>query len=658
MTLTRSSGLRLVSALWLATCLLPSTVAAQDDLAGLEEQALKAAVARVAPSVLRIETIGGLEQVERVLVGTGPTTGLAVSADGYVLSSAFNFIQQPSSILVTLPSGKRAAAEIVARDRSRMLVLLKVAADEPLVVPEAVPRDQLRVGQWTIAVGRTFEQSQPNVSVGILSATSRIWGKAIQTDAKISPGNYGGPLIDIRGRVLGVLVPLSPQQQDEVAGAEWYDSGIGFAVPLADLLPHLDQLKRGEELNPGLLGVTLKGNDIYADPAEVAACQPKSPARQAGLQAGDRIVAVDGVAVARQSQLRHALGPRYAGDRVQLTVLRGEQRLELTVELAGKLEPYENPFLGLLPARSPAAKPGVVVRYVYPGSPAAAAGIHVADRLVRLADKPVADVASAWEILGSFEPRQKVKLAVERGTELKEFELELAGLPTAIPEDLPAARKPTETPPGDRPPVGEVNLKLPEESNECLAYIPEDYHPDVAYGVVLWLHEPGGFDRQALVDAWKTHCQAHDLILLAPQAADPLRWLPTEVDFVRKTLDEVLAKYRVDRTRIVACGHQAGGAMAVLTAFSHRSLIRAVAVSETPLPGRLQVPANDPIERLAILLAVADKSPVAQRLEDQLAQLQQLKYPVILQQHAGEPRPLDDQERAAWVRWIDTLDRL
>jgi predicted peptidase len=188
--------------------------------------------------------------------------------------------------------------------------------------------------------------------------------------------------------------------------------------------------------------------------------------------------------------------------------------------------------------------------------------------------------------------------------------------------------------------------------------VPENYHPDVAYGVVLWLHEPGGFDRRALVDAWKAHCQANDLILLTPQAADPLRWLPTEVDFVRKTLDEVLSKYRVDRTRIVACGHQAGGAMALLMAFSHRSLIRAAAVSESALPGRLQVPANDPIERLAIVLAVADKSAAVQRIEEQVAELKEIKYPVTLQKHAGDPRPLDDKERAAWVRWIDTLDRL
>lgn len=648
-----------VPALLLAAfCVCSSPSLAQQDLAALEEQAIKAAVVRVAPSVLRIETIGGLERVDRLLVGSGATTGLVVSADGYLISSAFNFIQKPAAILVTLPSGQRAAAEIVARDRSRMLVLLKVASDESLVVPEVAPRDQLAVGQWTIAVGRTFDQAEPNVSVGILSAASRIWGKAIQTDAKVSPANYGGPLIDIRGRVLGVLVPLSPQQQDEVAGAEWYDSGIGFAVPLADVLPHLDQLKRGEELYPGLLGVTLKGHDIYADPPEVVACQPKSPARQAGLQPGDLIVEVDGVKVVRQSQLRHALGPRYAGERLRLAVLRGQQRLELSVELAARLEPYETPFLGLLPDRSPTDRPGVTVRYVYPGSPAAKAEIAVGDRLVSLAGQPVTDVASAWEILGNYEPGQRIKLAVERGSQTREEELELARLPVAVPDTLPTARPPAPAAAAQRPPVGLLDLKLPEEANECLAYVPESYHPDVAYGLVLWLHEPGGFDRNQLVAEWQELCRANDLILLAPRAAEPNRWLPTEVDFVRKTLDEVLSRYRVDRTRVVACGHQAGGAMAALTAFSHRSLIRGLAVTETALPGRLQIPANDPIERLALFLGVAEKSDVVPRLREQVAQLQQAKYSVILREHAGDPRPPTAAQRAELVRWIDTLDRL
>ena len=125
--------------------------------------AYQAAVAEVAASVLRIETFGGLEKVDKVLIGSGPTTGLAVSSDGYVLSSAFNFVQKPNSILVTMPSGKRAAAQIVARDQSRKLVLLKVNSDEPLTVPPSVSRKEITVGQTAIAVGRTFDPEQPNL---------------------------------------------------------------------------------------------------------------------------------------------------------------------------------------------------------------------------------------------------------------------------------------------------------------------------------------------------------------------------------------------------------------------------------------------------------------------------------------------------------------
>ena len=99
---------------------------AQEDLVDLEDQAIRAAVARVAPAVVRLETFGGLERVGRTLVGDGPTTGVIVSPEGWVISSAFNFAKQPTSILVTLPDGQRAPAEIVARDLSRMLVLLKI----------------------------------------------------------------------------------------------------------------------------------------------------------------------------------------------------------------------------------------------------------------------------------------------------------------------------------------------------------------------------------------------------------------------------------------------------------------------------------------------------------------------------------------------------
>ncbi len=264
---------------------------AQIDSAELEEQAIRAAADAVAPSVVRIETVGGLERVGKALAGTGPTTGLVVAEDGYVISSAVNFIQQPSSILVTLPSGKRATAKIVARDHARMLVLLKVATEEKLPVPLAAPRNEMAVGQSAIAMGRTFDTSGPSLSVGVLSALNRIWGRAIQTDAKVSPTNYGGPLIDLRGRVIGVLVPLSPQgQESELAGSEWYDSGIGFAVPLVDINSRLETLKGGQDLKPGLLGISLKKGDIYSLPAEVAASRADGPAGKAGIKTGDEVV--------------------------------------------------------------------------------------------------------------------------------------------------------------------------------------------------------------------------------------------------------------------------------------------------------------------------------------------------------------------------------
>ena len=79
----------------------------------------------------------------------------------------------------------------------------------------------------------------------------------------MSPTNYGGPLIDLDGRVQGVLVPASPRAEGETAGFEWYDSGIGFAIPLEDINAVLPRLKQGKDLKKGLLGVTMKGADQF-----------------------------------------------------------------------------------------------------------------------------------------------------------------------------------------------------------------------------------------------------------------------------------------------------------------------------------------------------------------------------------------------------------
>src|SRR5262249_36703180 len=226
-----------------ALALAPAAARADADLEAQREQAIKAAVKKVAPSVVMIETSGGTDVIAtgprgpQVRKGYGPTTGVIVAPDGYVISSAFNFANKPTSIVVRIPGQKEGlVAKTVAPDTTRMLTLLKVEAKD-LPVPMPAPKGGLKVGQTGLALGRTLEPSvekSPSISKGIVSAVGRIWGKAVQTDAKVSPTNYGGPLIDLEGRVIGILVPLSPRADAQTAGLEWCDSRLRVALPLGD----------------------------------------------------------------------------------------------------------------------------------------------------------------------------------------------------------------------------------------------------------------------------------------------------------------------------------------------------------------------------------------------------------------------------------------
>jgi serine protease Do len=661
---------------------LPPPLVAAEPLAQLEEQAMKAAVTRVAPCVVRIEAVGGLEQVGGVLIGTGSTTGLVVSEDGYIISSAFNFAQKPDSILVTLPDGTRTAARLVAADFDRKLVLLKVAATAPLAVPAVVPASEIHVGQWALAIGRTFDADRPSISMGIVSAVERIWGKAIQTDAKVSPSNYGGPLVDIAGRVLGVLVPLAPDTGSEVAGVDWYDSGIGFAVPLEHVYKMLPRLKEGHDLKPGILGISLKGSDIFSLPAEIAACRINSPAYKAGIKAGDLVVEADGRPVTRQAQLKTALGGHYAGDHVALVLERGKERINVDAQLTDKLEPYEYPFIGILPVRTVEDQPkgkdraegkeqaegqqrpkGITIRYVYPDSPAAAAGIAVGDVLRLLSGKPVADPAAAAAVLRDLAPEQTAELEVLRDGKTEKLSVKLGRLPEALPGELPPAHPAIKAEAGlqaggDKPQVGKVSLKLPEFENACLAYVPEAYNPDLAYGLVVWLHGAGGYKEDELLDRWKPLCDAHDLILLAPKSAEPTRWQPADNKFIRRMMKEALANYQVDPARIVVHGQEGGGAMAYVTGFANRDLVRAVATVDAPLPALVQPPENDPVHRLAFYTTRANIALVSPQLGAGIKRLRDLKFPVTVQDVAQARQYLTGPELQALVRWIDTLDRL
>ncbi len=663
MTSQRKSSWGLLT---LAAALVFSGRLAAQELTALEEQAVRQAAARVAPCVVAIETIGGLERAGKVLLGSGPSTGLIVSSDGYIVSSSFNFLQQPATILVRLHDGTRLPARKVAADHSRMLVLLKVEPKKPLPVPRMVPEAEVQVGMWAVALGRSFPEAPVTISVGIISAKGRIWRRALQTDAKISPLNYGGPLVDIRGRVLGVLVPLSPRGSDQVAGVQWYDSGIGFAVPADQVIQAVERMKAGSDLYPGLLGVALKRGHQFADPAVVASVRPNSPAYKAGIKPGDRIVQVGKVPVTRQVQLREALGPLYAGDTVTIEVLRQGKRLKLQATLVEKLVPYQRPQLGILPLAQTAAgqntpPAGVTVRWVIPDSAAQQAGMQIGDRIVQAAGQPVADAAALRELVWNSEVGQKLSLKVQRGGKTLDLQVTLGPVWEALPAQPLPARFPDKPAPAEQgPPVGEQTIKLPQFPHEALLYVPEDYHPQRPHALLVWFHDSAGLEEQAwqqLLGQWKRLCRQHQVVLLAPRAKNPRRWSSRDdLAFVTQVIDHVLGQYRIDPLRVVLAGYDTGGRMAQHAAMQHRSVVTAVAVIEAPLAVR-PVEA-EPVHPLSFYFAVSAESKHAASLQRTAARLRQMKHPVVLKQLPGKPRLLSAAEREELLRWIDTLDRI
>ena len=315
----------------------------------------RTALKRVTPSVVRIDTIGGAPRVVRQInrkqeqrvapsfrQADGPTTGVIWSADGFIVTSSFNFINDPMIITVTLSDGRRFVADLVARDTAARLALLKIDA-EGLPAPRWRARQELRRGQWVLTAGFGRGSTAPALSTGVISALDRMSAVAIQTDAKISPANYGGPLFDIEGRVVGVCVPMGPGE-NEIAGVQWYDSGIGFAVSTNQLRIRLSKMEDGRDLHRGVLGVLVDTrapvvghpDEDAGDPVDGVRITdvPPGPARQAGLEVGDVVTSIDGKPTPRLVDFRRALAARTAGDVVTVASLRDKQPRETRIRLA------------------------------------------------------------------------------------------------------------------------------------------------------------------------------------------------------------------------------------------------------------------------------------------------------------------------------------
>ncbi|MDA0832535.1 MAG: PDZ domain-containing protein [Planctomycetota bacterium] len=660
----------IVSAMLIVTSAwnLSASLHAQDfesDLEDMEERAFQAAAAMAQPSMVRIETVGGIEVVDNILTPTGPTTGVVASADGYVLSSAFNFISKPASIVVTTYEGRKFPARLIANDHLRMLSLLKIEAQG--LIP-LTPADEVsfRPGRWAIALGWTYDAESPNLSVGIISAVRRVWGKAIQTDAKISPVNYGGPLVDLAGHALGILVPLSPEGNSATSGVEWYDSGIGFAIPIRDALDAANRMKAGADLHVGLMGISFSRDGGVAGKPEIDRVQYGSPAQQAGLIEHDLITAIEDVAVQRIADVRQQLGTKYADDEIAIAVRRGDQSLTVKVHLVAELLPYESGYLGILPLQATVNDAGVSIRYVFPESPASQAGLERRDRIVQFQDQPVKDFSQLQDLVSRTLPNDKITLTIVREKKNIKFELQLASIPNEFPPvDLPtrtslASVIEKKTPKDENvaavEPTGRLNETLPGREDSYWAYIPGDYDPRDSYGLVVWIHPQGDTHEAIFLERCKSICDTRRLILLGPKS-ERVEWSPEHVDFVKEAIDEITRRYNVDPYRKVILSYRGAGGFAQFLVNKEQSLFAGVAMWESPL--LIPPPDHEPDHHWQWYLGCHAEYPMRTAIEKSTEKLREMKYPAALSIWSGnaDEFPLQDNVEEL-ARWIDALDRL
>ncbi|RMG10378.1 MAG: PDZ domain-containing protein [Planctomycetota bacterium] len=283
-------------------------------------EVLPEAVRRAAPHLVLIRPRSEARSARRrgrsgVVVARGVVVTCARNVDAFGVDD----------LVVEDARGHATPARLRGRDLRLRLVALEA---DGLDAPPA-PRAPLRrvPGSLVLALGAPLRtEGLPSATFGILSATDRFAGRADQVDAALDPSNLGGALVDLRGRLLGVVVHPDPRLG--------WRSGVGFAIPSHLIDAALPLLRAGAELAPGDLGLAL--SRVAGGPGagvEVARVDPEGPAASAGLRPGDRILRLGGRATPGLRAFRRATAPLYAGQRVELLLRRaGQTRLvELVV---------------------------------------------------------------------------------------------------------------------------------------------------------------------------------------------------------------------------------------------------------------------------------------------------------------------------------------
>ncbi len=310
-----------------------------EELLDAYSRAVTSVVEKVGPAVVSVEVkkpgptrrFGGTPPAEE-----GAGSGLIVAPDGFVLTNA-HVVEGASEITVSLTEGSAVAAQRVGEDAATDLAVVRMDAGG-LPVAALGDSDSLRVGQLVIAIGNPFG-FQSTVSTGVISAlgrslrgqSGRLIENIIQTDVALNPGNSGGPLVDSRGRVIGLNTAIIRMAQ-----------GLSFAVPVNTAKWVMGELFSHGHVRRAYLGLTGQSRPIgrrlqryfeltVPTAVEVMSVVKNGPAHRAGLRVADRIIAMNDQRVASIDDLHRLLTGHPAGTEFTLTILRDGERQTLGV---------------------------------------------------------------------------------------------------------------------------------------------------------------------------------------------------------------------------------------------------------------------------------------------------------------------------------------
>lgn len=281
----------------------------------------------------------GREQTIRTQPRVGFGSGVILSKDGYIVTNN-HVIADADEIMVTLNDNRTLPARLVGTDENTDLALIKVESDDDLEYLPVGNSDNLKVGEWVLAVGNPFNLTS-TVTAGIVSAKARSLGvynngieSFIQTDAAINQGNSGGALVNAKGELVGINAVLSSPTGSY--------AGYGFAIPASIMTKVVNDLKEFGTVQRAVLGIM--GGTVTSELNEekdlgtvegvyVSELVEDGAAKAAGIEQGDVIVGIDGKSVKTMPEMQEELAKHLPGDKVQIKLMRDKKERKVDVEL-------------------------------------------------------------------------------------------------------------------------------------------------------------------------------------------------------------------------------------------------------------------------------------------------------------------------------------